>query len=212
MNDIQAVLFDFGGVFSESPFNVVRAYGEEIGVSEKLLLSTMFGDYDQDGDHPWHRVERGEISLDDAREGILELGRQAGVSVDIYAIFSRFNQRGGIRQALVERTQRLRDDGYQLAIITNNIREFSDGWRGLLPVDTLFHTVVDSAHEGVRKPNPAIYQLALERLGGIAPERSVFLDDFPGNIAAAERLGIHSILVRDDIQDAISQLDALLGA
>ena len=84
------------------------------------------------------------------------------------------------------------------AIVTNNIREFADGWRAMLPVDELFDVVVDSAHEGVRKPDPRIFRLALERLGGTAPEAAVFLDDFHGNVAAAERLGIRGILVEED--------------
>ena len=208
---VDAVLFDFGGVFSASPFGVVRDYGEEIGAGENALAGIVFGDYREDGDHPWHRLERGEISLEDARQGILALGRRAGLEVDIHELFRRFPAGGGVRHALIERTRRLRDDGYRLALVTNNIREFADGWRALMPVDELFEVVVDSAREGVRKPNPAAFRLALERLGGVAPERSVFLDDFPGNVEAAERLGMRGIVVGEDIDAAIARLDALLA-
>ena len=211
MRAVDAVLFDFGGVFSESPFGVVSDYARELGATEAETLGVMFGDYRVDGDHPWHQVERGEISLEDARQGILALGRAAGIEVDIYQVFQRFSSSGGIRTALVERVRRLREDGYQLAIITNNIREFSDGWRSLLPVDELFDTVVDSAYEGVRKPNPEIFRIALHRLGGIEPSRSVFLDDFPGHVEAAEKLGMRGVLVGEDIAAAIATLDALLG-
>jgi len=61
----------------------------------------------------------------------------------------------------------------------------------------------------MRKPNPAIFHHTLERLGGIAPEECLFLDDAPGNVAAALRLGIRSVLVEPDLASALAALDAL---
>ena len=75
--------------------------------------------------------------------------------------------------------------------------EAGDQWRDKVPLDELFDVVVDSSHVGVRKPDPAIYHLTLERLGGLAPEHAVFLDDHPGNIAGAHRAGLHALLVDD---------------
>jgi HAD superfamily hydrolase (TIGR01509 family) len=69
-----------------------------------------------------------------------------------------------------------------------------------------------SSAVGLRKPDPAIFHLALQELGGIAPERAVFLDDAPGNIAAADALGIHAILVEDDYQPALQELEEALAA
>ncbi len=100
--------------------------------------------------------------------------------------------------------------GVKTAIVTNNVREFGDGWRAMLPVEELFDVVVDSAHVGVRKPDPRIFRLALERLGDPTPEHAVFLDDFHGNVAAAERLGMRGILVEEDHRPAIEALRALL--
>ncbi len=96
-------------------------------------------------------------------------------------------------------------------MITNNIREYADAWRSLIPVEELFDLVVDSSRVGMRKPNPAIFRLTLERLGGLAPERTVFLDDCEGNVKAADSLGMKTVHVRDDISQAIAELDALLG-
>ena len=59
----------------------------------------------------------------------------------------------------------LRDRGYRMAILTNNVREWEELWRAKLPVDEIFELVVDSAWVGMRKPDPAIYQLTIERLG-----------------------------------------------
>ena len=60
----EAVLFDFGGVFTQSPFEVVRLHGAEIGADPEVILEVLFGAYDQDTDHPWHRLERGEITFE----------------------------------------------------------------------------------------------------------------------------------------------------
>jgi len=207
----EAVLFDFGGVFTQSPFEVVRLHGEEIGADPELILEVLFGPYDRDEDHPWHRLERGEVALDDALAEIRTLADAAGLGIDPFSAFAKFGTGGTMADAMVERTRRLRADGYRTALITNNVKEFGDGWRGLIPVDELFEVVIDSSHAGVRKPDPAIFALATDALG-IAPERCVFLDDFAGNITAAEALGIRGILVGADRLAAITALDEALSA
>lgn len=206
-----AVLFDFGGVFTQSPFEVVRLHGEEMGADPEVILEVLFGAYDQDNDHPWHRLERGEVTLDDALAEIRTLASEAGLEIDPFGAFAKFGTGGTMADAMVERTKRLRADGVRTALITNNVREFGDGWRSLVPVDDLFEVVVDSSHAGVRKPDPAIFRLATDALD-VAPERCVFLDDFPGNIAAAEALGIRGILVGPDRHAAIDELDRVLAA
>jgi putative hydrolase of the HAD superfamily len=110
----------------------------------------------------------------------------------------------------VEAVRGVRARGIRTAIVTNNIREYGDAWRGQLPVDELFDTIVDSSHEGVRKPNPVIYHTALERLGVSHPSRAVFLDDFEGNVIAARTLGMHGIVVGPDPRLAIDELLALI--
>lgn len=209
--DYEAVLFDFGGVFTQSPFEAVRLHGDEIGADPELVLSVLFGDYDQDTDHPWHRVERGELALADARAAINDLAAARGLDFDPFAAFARFGIGGHMADAMVERTRRLRADGFRTALVTNNVREFGDSWRSLVPVDELFEVVIDSSHAGVRKPDPKIFHLALDALG-VRAERSLFLDDFPGNVAAANALGLRGILVGSDRLAAIAELDALLGA
>ncbi|HEU4429011.1 MAG TPA: HAD-IA family hydrolase, partial [Myxococcota bacterium] len=100
--------------------------------------------------------------------------------------------------------------GYRTALVTNNIVEFRDSWRKMVPADELFDVIVDSSAVRMRKPNPAIFHHTLELLGGIAPHECLFLDDAASNVEAAERLGIRGVLVRPDLRDALAALDALL--
>jgi len=208
---IQAVLFDFGGVFTDSPFHATARAGEEMGAQPGQIEAILFGPYDEDTDHSWHRLERGEISLAAARDAIMAEGRRQGFAFDPLEILARVASRGGgVRTALVERTRQLRREGMPTALVTNNVAEFSGSWRAMLPVDELFDVVIDSSSVGMRKPNPSIFRLALERLGGVAPERAVFLDDYASNVQAAVKLGLRGVLVGDDPEAAIAELDRIL--
>ena len=86
---VEALLFDFGGVFTDSPFHAVQAYGNDLGIGASEITGIVFGSYEHDGDHPWHKLERGEILLEDARELILALGRERALEVDIYQLFAK---------------------------------------------------------------------------------------------------------------------------
>ena len=208
---LRAVIFDFGGVFTDSPFHAFSAYAATIGASDQQVTDIVFGGYAVDSDHPWHRVERGEISLEKAREDIMALGRAQGLQVDIWEVFMAMAENGGgLRQELVDYVPRIRASGLATGIITNNVIEFRDHWRGMLPVDELFDFVIDSSEVGIRKPNPAIFERALE-IGGFSPEQVIFLDDFEGNVIAAEALNIRSILVDGDGAKTVADLDAVLG-
>jgi epoxide hydrolase-like predicted phosphatase len=208
---IEAVLFDFGGVFTASPFGAAESLGAELGQPPGRLLELVFGPYHADTEHPWHRLERGEIPFAEARDAIMALGRAAGVDCDPLRVFQRMSRGGGVREAMVERARRLRRAGVRTALVTNNAREFRERWRALVPAEELFEHVVDSSEVGVRKPDPEIFRIALARLGDPAPERTLFLDDFEGNLAAARALGLRALLVPDDPAPALAALDALLA-
>jgi len=209
---IRAVLFDFGGVYTASPFAVFIEAAAELGAEPERVLGHVFGPYDRDTDHPWHRLERGELSLLDARREIMARAAEDGLAFDPLAILARMAQGGGgARAAVVETTRRIRRRGLRTALVTNNAREFGAGWRSLLPLDELFDAVIDSSEVGVRKPDPAIFALALGALGDVDPSHAVFLDDFHGNVDAARRLGMHGLLVEEDPAAALAELDRLLA-
>jgi putative hydrolase of the HAD superfamily len=199
---IRAVLFDFAGVLTSSPWAALAAAG---GGDLELVI----GSYEEDTDHPWHQVERGEMKIVDWMTAVKELGEAKGVEVDFSPLAALLGDMT-VHDPIVDHVRALRDQGYKLALVTNNVREGSAAWRSMVPVDELFDVVIDSSEVGMRKPNPAIYQHALDALGGIPPEEAVFLDDSPGNVEGAKRAGLHAILVETPEQ-AIKDLTAVLG-
>lgn len=207
---IDLVLFDFGGVFTESPFAAVESMAREMGVDTAQFSELMFGAYHQDTDHPWHQLERGEISFDEARARTIVLGEREGLKVDPLDLLVRMAGGNLMRESMVDLLKAVKQAGYATGIITNNVREFRDGWRSLMPVDVLIDRVFDSSELGLRKPNPAIYQHALAAMGNVPPERAVFLDDVEQNVRSAQAVGIRSIQVKQDYHAAIVALSALL--
>jgi epoxide hydrolase-like predicted phosphatase len=207
---IDAVVFDLGGVFTDSPFEAIRAMADDHGTDVDALLGVFFGPYDRDTDHPWHRAERGELDMLTTRREIRDMAREHGLEIDLFDMLKYMASDGGVRHEVVACTRRVRDEGRRTALLTNNLAEFSQFWRPLLPLEDLFDLVVDSSEVGMRKPDPRIYQLVLEQLGGVPPDRAVFLDDFEGNVVAARRLGMTGIVVGVDPAPALAELDELL--
>jgi putative hydrolase of the HAD superfamily len=193
---IDAVVFDFGGVFIGSPFDGLRRLGDERGIDHEQMLAIVFGSYDLDTDHPWHRAERGELDIMTVRDEIRVLGEAEGLDLDLFDMLSALSGGGGVNEEMVALVRRVREKGLRTALLTNNIAEGREFWQGLLPIDELFDVAVDSSAVGMRKPDPRIYQHTLAEIGGVAPERTVFLDDFAGTITAA----------------AIARVDELLAA
>ena len=206
----KAFLFDYGGVFTPSPFKAIDALGVEIGAAPGQAIEIIFGPYAEDTDHPWHRLERGEIKLSEAHEAILALGQAVGLETDIFRFFAAMSTGGGIRQEFLDLVREIRDAGHPTGMITNNVVEFREHWEKTLPLAELFDVVIDSSAVGVRKPDPSIFALALDPLG-LPPERAVFLDDFSGNIDAARSVGLQGVLVGDDFAPAIAETRLLIA-
>ena len=202
---VEAVLWDFGGIFTPSPFGAAHAYAESEGIDPVEFVELVFGQYDDDTDHVWHQLERGEVTMVDALAQIAAEAEARGLPFDLMKMFSSLGEDHD-RSIVVDTVRKVRGHGVRTAIVTNNIREYGDAWRGMVPVDELFDVIVDSCEEGIRKPDPRIFTLALERLGVEDAERTVFLDDFDGNISAARALGMHGILVTGDPQPAMDEL------
>ena len=180
-------------------------------------MAVMLGDYAADTDHPWHRLERGEISLDEYRSAVGRLIVDAGLRMrEPEASATDSSAKKGLNfdfvrsEAMLQLVHDLRAHGCRLGVLTNNVREFRDRWRSIMDFDTLFDDVVDSHEVGLRKPHPAIYELSLRRLGA-EPHRAAFLDDMEVNVRAASALGMHGVLVDVDQQPAIDRVRSLVG-
>ena len=211
---IDAVIYDFGGVFIDSPFTAVVDQAQQRGIDPMFMLHSVFGPYDQDTDHPWHRLERGEVTFDAARAAIMELSSaDGGPALDPIDLLMALGG-GGVREQVVEHCRKLRTSGLRTGLLTNNAAEFAEMWRPLLPLEELFDDVVDSCEVGMRKPDARIFELALERLGTEA-DRTLFVDDAPGNIAGAEAVGLRTVLVGprpQDVPDALARIDRSISA
>jgi putative hydrolase of the HAD superfamily len=208
-----AVLFDYGGVFIDSPFPALERAAIEMNADPAQLLRIMFGPYERDTDHPWHRLERGELPILQARDGLMRLCQQAGLDVDpLQLLADAMGSKDQPKEVVMSCVRELRRDGYKTALVTNNVREARTRWQARLQADELFDVVVDSSEIGVRKPDPAIYHRALDLLGGIEPGRAIFLDDLQSNLDVAEHLGMRGVLVEDDPRRALQELRSLLGA
>jgi epoxide hydrolase-like predicted phosphatase len=217
MGQIEAVIFDYGGVLSTTPFAGIAEFERKMGYPERSLSQLLFGKgaspqgpTEDIPDHDWHLLETGRMSLDEFHERLVgrseaALGRP--LDLGIYAQFLR--ELGvGVHWMMVRRVRELRAEGYATAILTNNVREWGRYWKESIPLD-LFDLVVDSCDVGLRKPDPAIFRLTCERLG-VVPQAAVFLDDTRRHVETARSIGLHAILVRDPWA-ALAELDAILG-
>lgn len=208
---VDTVIFDLGGVLSTSgrPSDIARRFPDH---DPDRVLRVLMGDYGTDTDHPWHRLERGEITLDEHRQLTAELLAAAGIAPAAPRPSSGPGARFGfeLNPPVVELVHELRSHGLTLGVLTNNVREFRSLWWDLLPFTELFDDVVDSHEVGLRKPDPAVYQLALARLDAAA-ERTAFLDDVASNVAAADAVGMVGVLVEADPRPAVARVRELTG-
>ncbi len=204
--EIDAALFDFGGVLvregSVNDFARIAPHADPA-----LVLHHAIGAYHEDDDHPWHRVERGELDM--AEWYALTVAALAEAGIEVVIPTSSSSVLFTPNEPVVEAVRAVRAAGGRTAVVTNNVRELTHTWRPVLPLDELFDTVVDSCEVGLRKPNPAIYHLAVERLG-VAPERAVLLDDIESNLEGARAAGLRAIHVGPDPTSAVEALRALL--
>jgi epoxide hydrolase-like predicted phosphatase len=206
---VDTVIFDLGGVLARNgrPKDIAKRYPDH---HPDTVMRVLMGDYGTDSDHPWHRLERGEISLAEHRELTNALLTAAGIDPLPAPAPGAPRMRFEPNTPVVDLVGDLRSHGVRLGVLTNNVREFRPLWWDLLPFDDWFDDIVDSHEVGLRKPDPAIYQLALGRLGAVA-ERTAFLDDVATNVDAATRVGIVGVLVEDDPLPAVATVRALVG-
>jgi putative hydrolase of the HAD superfamily len=204
---IRAVVSDFGGVLTTPLADSFTAYQRESGIAFEELGRALAQVAEKHGEHPLFELEKGKITEAEFVAALEEeLGRKLGSFRETYFAHLHPNER------MIEYMRDLKGRGLQMALLTNNVREWEPHWRAKLPdIDEIFEVVVDSAFVGMRKPEPGIYELTLERLDGIAAGQCVFVDDIDANCEAAEALGMHAVRFTDNDQ-AIADIERVLGA
>jgi putative hydrolase of the HAD superfamily len=205
----RVLISDFGGVLTTPLQEGFLAYQEESGVSLRELGVAMAKAAEEHGDHPLFVLERGEISEIEFRDRI-EHHLEAGF--DFTRLRTLYFDRLVPNRPMIDFVRDVRERGTRTALLTNNVREWEPLWRSKLPeVDELFEVVVDSAFVGLRKPDPAIYELTLERLGdGARASDCVFVDDLEVNCQTARALGMAAVRFVDAGQ-AIPEIESALA-
>jgi epoxide hydrolase-like predicted phosphatase len=201
--NVRAIIFDWGGVMEALPDEAhFAAWERRLALERGTLPGILWGEV-------WHQLEAGAITYDDFRQYVADqLGLPDAKAAlhfmrEFYAD-DRFNP----EVAAAVRALRGR---YKIALLTNASAGQADRIRERFGLDVYseFDVYVNSAHVGLRKPDPAIFHLTLDQLS-VAPQQAIFLDDSLRNVDSARELGIHTIQFVDPAT-SLAELEALLG-
>jgi putative hydrolase of the HAD superfamily len=208
---IRAVISDFGGVLTTPLMRAFAALQDEIGIDPGTLGRAMQRIADREGEHPLYELERGRTTEEAFLKKLsTELAVDLGHEPELHRFGEIYFDALRVNEPMIEVMRDARNRGFRMALLTNNVREWEPRWRSMVAVDEIFELVVDSAFVGMRKPEPEIYELTVERLGdGIAPDDCIFVDDVEVNVATARAIGMRGIHFRDNEQ-AIPEIEAAL--
>lgn len=213
------MICDFGGVLTTPLLHSFLAFQDRTGIGAEALGNAMLRIYERDGEHPLYELEKGHVTEREFLDGLrAELAEELGHEPELHRFKEIYFQALDPNEPMIDAMRAARTAGLRMALLTNNVREWEPLWRSMLPVDEIFELVVDSAFVGMRKPEPEIYRLTLERLraldnAGLTDLQSgqcLFIDDVEVNCAAARELGLRTIHFRDNDQ-ALGELRAALG-
>lgn len=202
---IRAVLWDFGGVITTSPFESFACYERDNGLPHEFIRGLNAANHH---DNAWAKLERNEVTFDEFCTLYEAEAVAAGHTIDARAVLACLS--GDIRPAMVQALRSIKTHGLKQACLTNNFSSMSSSDRnGRTPILDLFDVIVESSRIGVRKPEPAFYRIACEQLG-IDPPEAVMLDDLGVNLKTARALGMTTIKVVGEVQ-ALDELQTVLG-
>ena len=205
---IEAVIFDFGGVITSSPFDAFARFETERGLPADIIRRTNAANHLENA---WAKFERAEVDLDAFDKLFAAESLALGAEVrgrDVLPLLS-----GDLRPEMVEALRRIKAK-FKTGCITNNLPNNAIGSASgrtlyVAEVMTLFDHVIESAKIGLRKPDPRIYQMMIETLG-VDPKNCVYLDDLGVNLKPARAMGMTIIKVLSGAQ-AIADLEAATG-
>lgn len=205
---IEAVIWDFGGVLTTSPFEAFMRYEMERGLPADIIRRT---NAENHLENAWAKFERAEIDAAAFDELFAAESRALGAEIrgrDVLPLLS-----GDLRPEMVEALRRVKQS-FKTGCITNNLPANAIGSKTgrslyVAEVMVLFDHVIESAKIGLRKPDPRIYTMMTDKLG-VDPKRCVYLDDLGVNLKPAREMGMTTIKVLNAPQ-AIAELEAVTG-
>ena len=208
---IEAVLWDFGGVFTTSPFEAFNRYEAAKGIPKDLIRTV---NATNPLENAWALFERAEIDRDGFDLKFLEESTSLGHPVrgaDVLPLLA-----GDVRPRMVE-ALKLCKQHFRVGCITNNMAQgrgpsmatSEAGASRTAGIMALFDVIIESSKAGVRKPDPRIYLMACEKIG-VDPKACVYLDDLGVNCKPAAELGMKAIKVVTEAQ-ALADLEAATG-
>ncbi|ACF02563.1 HAD-superfamily hydrolase, phosphatase [Rhodopseudomonas palustris TIE-1] len=205
---IEAVIWDFGGVLTSSPFEAFARFETERGLPIDIIRRTNAANHFENA---WAKFERAEIDLDTFDALFAEESRALGAEVrgrDVLPLLS-----GSLRPEMVNALKIVKQN-HKTGCITNNLPANAIGSASgrtlyIAEVMALFDHVIESAKIGLRKPDPKIYQMMIEALG-VDPKACVYLDDLGVNLKPAREMGMATIKVVS-AEQAIAELEDATG-
>jgi putative hydrolase of the HAD superfamily len=202
----EAVIFDLGGVVFPSPLDVFRAYERDHGLTHRFLSEVVLADPEHGA---WSRLERGELNFDEFCDAFDAECAAHGGTVSARDLMHAVRVGLDARPEMVAAIDAIRRHGLKTAALTNNWADDPAGTNRASPTENWFDVMVESAVEGMRKPDPRIYQLVCDRLE-VSPKETVFLDDLGANLKPARELGMTTIKVAEP-DAALATLEDVLG-
>lgn len=208
---IKAILWDFGGVLTTSPFEAFNRFEMQRGLPRDFIRHLNATNPDTNA---WARFEASQIGLDEFDQAFLAESTAAGHPLPGSEVVALLG--GDVRPRMVEVLKRCKQD-YRVACLTNNVRAGKGPGMAastvrdneVRAVMALFDHVLQSSKEGMRKPDPAFYLLACARLQ-VEPPEVLFMDDLGVNLKPAKALGMTTIKVISE-QQIIGDLGRALG-
>ncbi len=201
-----AVIFDLGGVVFPSPFEAFDEYDHGNNLAKGTLRALIRRSSEEGA---WAALERGELTIAEFTLALEDEANAAGFRLDAQKLMAMIGAKFGPRPEMARAIERIREAGLRTAALTNNWNDEQPSGSSALHDTLAFDVVVESAREGMRKPDPRIYALVIARLNVLASE-AVFLDDLGVNLKPARAMGFTTIKVVDPAV-ALAELEQVLG-